>query len=522
MNARPLPASLVDNPRLDRWIHFQPDRTVRIATGKVEMGQGVVTAIGQIAAEELDLPLDRVVVLSGDTTNGPDELYTTSSLSVEVSGGSVRLVCAEVRAKALERAALRLNCSRDDLTVVDGQFLQNGAATGQDYWTVAGEIDLTQAATGTRAGEARFGLPRGGKQRAAPRPAGEAERCGLRPRRPAQGCPARPHAAPAQSRRHPGVARRGRDPPCRRPSSCRGRAADHPRGQLRGLRQPGRERRASRGCCRADARQVGQRAPPRAGAAGSGVAERSAERRPAHRRLAGARDATQPPRADDRLAALHRPRLDVAVVRTGRVPRRSPDGALARPGHASVAQEPRSGARPAGRGDHGAAPAWRGLLRPQRRRRCRPRRGPGRHAHSEPLDPTAMAPRGGVRLRAGRPCHAGDPACRSRRARPSGRLDDGDLEPDSRPAARQRQRLSAGVGGVAQSANGDRAVRSAGGTRRRRHAQRRAALRRAGASHPASSRDASAGAHLGAARTGRAAQCLRHRIADRRSRGARR
>ena len=101
MNARPLPASLVDNPRLDRWIHFQPDRTVRIATGKVEMGQGVVTAIGQIAAEELDLPFDRVVVLSGDTTNGPDELYTTSSLSVEVSGGSVRLVCAEVRAKAL-------------------------------------------------------------------------------------------------------------------------------------------------------------------------------------------------------------------------------------------------------------------------------------------------------------------------------------------------------------------------------------------------------------------------------------
>ena len=149
MNARPLPASLVDNPRLDRWISFQPDRTVRIATGKVEMGQGVVTAIGQIAAEELDLPLNRVVVLSGDTTNGPDELYTTSSLSVEVSGGSVRLVCAEVRAKALERAALRLNCSRDDLSVVDGQFVQNGAATGQDYWTVAGEIDLSQAVTGS-------------------------------------------------------------------------------------------------------------------------------------------------------------------------------------------------------------------------------------------------------------------------------------------------------------------------------------------------------------------------------------
>ena len=149
MNAPPLPASLVDNPRLDRWISFQPDRTVRISTGKVEMGQGVVTAIGQIAAEELDLPFERVVVQSGNTTNGPDEQYTTSSLSIEVSGGSVRLVCAEVRAKALERAALRLNCSRDDLAVVDGQFLQNGAITGQDYWSVAGEIDLSQAATGS-------------------------------------------------------------------------------------------------------------------------------------------------------------------------------------------------------------------------------------------------------------------------------------------------------------------------------------------------------------------------------------
>ncbi|MFO1159187.1 MAG: molybdopterin cofactor-binding domain-containing protein [Reyranellaceae bacterium] len=149
MSVPALPASLVDNPRLDRWIRFLPDRTVRIATGKVEMGQGVVTAIGQIAAEELDVPFQRVVMLSGDSDEGPDEQYTTSSLSVDVSGGSVRLVCAEVRAKALERAALRLNCSRDELSVVDGQFLQNGAATGQDYWTVAPEIDLTLAVTGT-------------------------------------------------------------------------------------------------------------------------------------------------------------------------------------------------------------------------------------------------------------------------------------------------------------------------------------------------------------------------------------
>jgi len=142
-------ASLVENPRLDRWIHFDADRTVRIATGKVEIGQGVVTALGQIAAEELDLPFDRVRILSGDTAHGPDEMYTTSSQSIEMSGGSIRLVCAEVRSKALERAALRLNCSRDDLTVAEGRFLQNGQATGQDYWTVAGEIDFSQPPTGS-------------------------------------------------------------------------------------------------------------------------------------------------------------------------------------------------------------------------------------------------------------------------------------------------------------------------------------------------------------------------------------
>lgn len=149
MNAPVLPQSLIDNPRLDRWIRFQPDRTVRVATGKVEIGQGVVTALNQIAADELDLPLDRVVMLSGDSDEGPDEMYTTSSLSIMMSGGSIRLVCTEVRAKALDRAALRLNCSPDDLTVVDGRFLQNGVATGQDYWTVAAEIDLSQNVAGT-------------------------------------------------------------------------------------------------------------------------------------------------------------------------------------------------------------------------------------------------------------------------------------------------------------------------------------------------------------------------------------
>ena len=291
MNARPLPASLVDNPRLDRWIHFQPDRTVRIATGKVEMGQGVVTAIGQIAADELDLPLDRVVVLSGDTDQRPGRaLHDVVALDRGVGrlgapglrrgagqGAGARRAASQLQPRRSHRGRRPVPAERrgDRAGLLDRRRRDRSHPGGHRH----------------RAGEARFGLPRGRQQRAAPRPAGEAERCGLRPRRPAarMSCmPARcasPIAAPPWRR---STRPRSAVPP---PIISRGRAADHPRGQLRGLRQPGRERRAGRRCRRAGARQVGQRAPPRAGAAGSGVAERSAERRPAHRRLAGARDA---------------------------------------------------------------------------------------------------------------------------------------------------------------------------------------------------------------------------------------
>ena len=78
MNDSPnLPASLTVNPRLDRWIKFEDDRTVRIASGKVEIGQGIITALAQIAAEELDVPLERIALLSGSTEHGPDERYTS-------------------------------------------------------------------------------------------------------------------------------------------------------------------------------------------------------------------------------------------------------------------------------------------------------------------------------------------------------------------------------------------------------------------------------------------------------------
>ena len=137
-----LPLSILNNRRMEKWLRFQPNRTVKLAVGKVEIGQGVLTALSQIAAEELDIAIDRIDILSGDTEDAPDEGSTSSSQSIEVSGRSVRLVSAELRARVLSRLAQRLNCAPEQLSVDDGGFFQDGNPTGHDYWSFAAPEDF--------------------------------------------------------------------------------------------------------------------------------------------------------------------------------------------------------------------------------------------------------------------------------------------------------------------------------------------------------------------------------------------
>ena len=70
---------LADNPRLDRWLSFATPGKVELATGRVELGQGVLTAMRQLAAEELDVAIERIMVRSGDTDRTPNEGYTAGS-----------------------------------------------------------------------------------------------------------------------------------------------------------------------------------------------------------------------------------------------------------------------------------------------------------------------------------------------------------------------------------------------------------------------------------------------------------
>lgn len=143
-----LPVGLLQNPRLDQWLDFSTPGRVTVRTGKVELGQGLLTALAQIAADELDVPLDRLHMVSGDTRTAPAEGFTAGSLSIQHSGGAIRLACAQARALALEAAAARLDCPLAQLDLDAGAITRAGHPTGLDYWVLAPHLDLSREATG--------------------------------------------------------------------------------------------------------------------------------------------------------------------------------------------------------------------------------------------------------------------------------------------------------------------------------------------------------------------------------------
>jgi len=148
MISNTLPLSLIDNPLLSQWIAFEEKGRVRVGSGKVEIGQGILTALTQIAAEELDVRPEQVNLVSGQTDVSPAEGFTSGSYSIAVGGASIRLVCAEVRSLFLERLAETLGCPVSELSIEDGKFLHSGKDTGRDYWSMAGEVALDRRASG--------------------------------------------------------------------------------------------------------------------------------------------------------------------------------------------------------------------------------------------------------------------------------------------------------------------------------------------------------------------------------------
>jgi nicotinate dehydrogenase subunit B len=136
-NAARLPGMLAANPHLDGWLRIDPAGTVSVFTGRVELGQGTTTALGQIVAEELDVDMRRIRMIPVDTSRSPNEGATAGSNSMEAGGAALRAAAAQARAILIERAAQRLSAPTTDFVVDDGTVLSRTGAGKLTYWELA-------------------------------------------------------------------------------------------------------------------------------------------------------------------------------------------------------------------------------------------------------------------------------------------------------------------------------------------------------------------------------------------------
>ncbi len=117
-----LPGSLDKEPMLDAWIRFDADNRITVYTGKAELGQGIKTALLQVAAEELQVAPARLLLVTADTASTPDEGYTAGSHSMQDSGTALRQACAQARQVLAGLAARRFGVAAETLAARDGGF----------------------------------------------------------------------------------------------------------------------------------------------------------------------------------------------------------------------------------------------------------------------------------------------------------------------------------------------------------------------------------------------------------------
>jgi CO/xanthine dehydrogenase Mo-binding subunit len=120
------PALMPDE--LDSWIAVLPDGSVTAFFGKMDMGQGVDTAIAQMVAEELDVSFERVSVVMGDTAFTCNQGGASGSTGIQLGGLTLRRAAAEARRVLVERAAQKLDVKASQLVVENGVVMVPGYA----------------------------------------------------------------------------------------------------------------------------------------------------------------------------------------------------------------------------------------------------------------------------------------------------------------------------------------------------------------------------------------------------------
>ena len=127
-------------PLLDSWIHVDARGAITVFTGKVELGQGIKTALIAVAAEELDVAPAAIALVTADTDRTNDEGVTSGSHSMLDSGTAIANAAANVRALLVAAAAARWSMPVERLTVNDG--VVSDGSRHASYGDLAGGMNL--------------------------------------------------------------------------------------------------------------------------------------------------------------------------------------------------------------------------------------------------------------------------------------------------------------------------------------------------------------------------------------------
>jgi len=114
----PQPRSLTKD--FNAFLHIGENGTVTCFTGKIEMGQGIITSLPQMMADELNVPLESIKMVMGDTSLCPYDQGTWGSLTTRAFGPAMRAAAAEARVVLVEMASEKLGVPAGQLEVKDG------------------------------------------------------------------------------------------------------------------------------------------------------------------------------------------------------------------------------------------------------------------------------------------------------------------------------------------------------------------------------------------------------------------
>ena len=145
-------AKPVTTTEVDSFLAIDAKGMVTVYSGKVDLGTGIATALPQMVAEELDVPLPMIKLIQGDTALTPDQGTTWGSLSIQIGGMQLRNAAATAKAALLDEAAKRLGAKKEELRVADGvvsagnKRISYGELIGGKSFAL--KLDHTKPATG--------------------------------------------------------------------------------------------------------------------------------------------------------------------------------------------------------------------------------------------------------------------------------------------------------------------------------------------------------------------------------------